>query len=436
MNALKMAISARLGWRAAAALAALASLVISQAAALEIPVKCNGNQVGKIDVNISGAGVSGNFISTVGTPPSQAAAAAACGEHHFNWYQTASGTHPLIPGGGPQVDPLSGGQSTLWADTLPWYLDEVRPPNPLPAGKTSPPTTIPPGGQTEVEASTSGANLAYSDFPGGPDGTNVMFMTWLVSLNADGSWHSWHPGFSWNFVNPADGPPAANGLAAKPDGTIPTDAQYADIIGGFTKSKPATVWDTVINNSPRPVTWGPGIWTRNGVEIGRTFPGGITQPPAPPTQINKDHKTLPETPNDFHFYAEAGNYRVDVWSKWSTLTTASFSGSYPLYDIVAPPTYPTITDVKFDYDHELDTLMIVDMTPGAGMGNPLYQGMIPQAHQFQSQQGFFFQEIGAMRGPMAMPVPEPCALWLVSAGLGCAFVVVRHRRRTSLGVAA
>src|SRR5262245_47403914 len=99
--------------------------------ALTIPINCSGNFVGSIDVNVNADmdGVTGEFRSETGGPPNTlAAAAAACGEDHFNWYQIVSGVHPLIPGGGPQVDPQPGGQGGQWADMVPWYWDEVSPP--------------------------------------------------------------------------------------------------------------------------------------------------------------------------------------------------------------------------------------------------------------------------------------------------------------------
>jgi hypothetical protein len=183
-------------------------LGVDRASALNIPVNCGGNAVGNITVNVANGGIRGGFTSTVGgPPPTQAAAAAACNEDHFNWYQivTADNNPPVDAGGNrlaaPYVDPPpggygndpnTGGDDTQWGDRLPWYWDEGADP---PAGT--------PGFQDglNVADNTAGATLSYADFPGGLPNTNLSFSTWLVSLNANGSFHSWHPGFSWDWSN-------------------------------------------------------------------------------------------------------------------------------------------------------------------------------------------------------------------------------------------
>src|SRR5260370_871914 len=144
---------------------ALIAASIAWAAPINIPINCMGMQVGSIMVDVSGNGVSGDFTSSVGGPPATLAAAAQkCGEDHFNWYQIVSGTHPLIPGGGPQVDPQPGGQGGQWADRLPWYWDETRPP----AGTPGFDPTL------QLSANTFADHLHFEDFPGGPVGTNIM----------------------------------------------------------------------------------------------------------------------------------------------------------------------------------------------------------------------------------------------------------------------
>jgi len=41
--------------------------------------------------------------------------------------------------------------------------------------------------------------FGYEDFPWGKSGTKLEFYTWLASLNADGSLHSFHGGFNWTW---------------------------------------------------------------------------------------------------------------------------------------------------------------------------------------------------------------------------------------------
>ncbi len=175
-------------------------------AGLIIPVRdSNGNQVGYIDVDESpdGNGVQGWFQSTTGNPPSVAAAAAACGEDHFNWFQVVlSDNKPPWDADGdpcspPYIDPPLGGYENQWGDNQPWYWDE----GPIPP---DPKVPVVPGMRLGDHYDDSDGNgtmdqLRFEDFPGGVPGTEVSFATWLVSLNADGSVHSFHGGFSWDW---------------------------------------------------------------------------------------------------------------------------------------------------------------------------------------------------------------------------------------------
>ncbi|MBM3814495.1 MAG: PEP-CTERM sorting domain-containing protein [Acidimicrobiia bacterium] len=62
-----------------------------------------------------------------------------------------------------------------------------------------------------------------------------MFRTWLVSLNADSSFHSWHGGFSWDWTNAGGKSVASNVKMLK---ATPTKAEYNDLIGGFADRVP------------------------------------------------------------------------------------------------------------------------------------------------------------------------------------------------------
>jgi len=203
--------------------------------ALLMPVKCGDTLVGNIDVSVSanGKGITGGFTSVLGGPPATLkAAATACGEDHWNWYQVVTADNQ-IPGA-PYVDPPKGGLGSQWADDLPWYFDEKPVPNPLPAGKVA---DVPPNA-FQLSKNSTDPKLNYFDFPGGAPGLNLSFKTWLVSLNADSSFHSFHEGFSWDFsitLGPVVVSAAGNLQAlANPPG----NALYQNLIGGFATAVP------------------------------------------------------------------------------------------------------------------------------------------------------------------------------------------------------
>jgi hypothetical protein len=164
-------------------------------------------QLGNIEVNAFGHGIEANFQSIIGDPPSLKAAAKANGEDHFNWFQvvTADNNPPNGPNGTPlsppYVDPPIGGfgpPDRVWGDNQPWYFHEYEPPGP----------PFPPGYESDLllSANTRGDTLDYFDYPFGPVGTSVTYATWLVSLYADGSVHSYHWGFSWRWSNSPQDP--------------------------------------------------------------------------------------------------------------------------------------------------------------------------------------------------------------------------------------
>ncbi len=208
-------------------------------APINIPVNCGGNQVGVISVMNNAASISGMF-TTMPSPPnsgSLAAAAAACGEDHFNWYQivTADNQPPKNFAGqqlaAPYVDPPPGGYDpafdNTWADNLPWYYDE-GPATPAPNQVVKP--------SLSLASNTTATTLNYGDMPGGAPGLNLSFSTWLVSLNADSSFHAFEGGFSWTFTIAANGTVTVGQPVAL--NANPTAAQYNDIIGGFATSIP------------------------------------------------------------------------------------------------------------------------------------------------------------------------------------------------------
>jgi len=208
---------------------ALLALSATFASALTIDVSCGGEPVGTVTVNAQGAGqgISGGFTSTTGKPPTLAAAAAACDETQFNWYQivTADNGKAKNAAGAfltaPYVDPPSGGYSDQWADNLPWYYDMTNPPED--AMNVDP--------DLFLSANTTADTLSFSDNP--MSSGNITFMTWLVSLNANGSLQSFDVGFTWQYNTSTN---TVTMLSEYLEG--PTDAQYQDLIGGFASTVP------------------------------------------------------------------------------------------------------------------------------------------------------------------------------------------------------
>jgi hypothetical protein len=208
---------------------ALLALSATFASALTIDVTCGGETVGTVTVNAQGAGkgISGGFTSTTGKPPTLAAAAAACDETQFNWYQivTADNGKAKNAAGAfltaPYVDPPSGGYSDQWADNLPWYYDMTNPPED--AMNVDP--------DLFLSANTTADTLSFSDNP--MSSGNITFMTWLVSLNANGSLQSFDVGFTWQYSTSTNTVTMLNEYLEGP-----TDAQYQDLIGGFASTVP------------------------------------------------------------------------------------------------------------------------------------------------------------------------------------------------------
>lgn len=202
-------------------------LSATDARAIVIPVNCNGNRVGTIDVNPVRSGISGGFMSTTGSPATLAAAARACNETQFNWYQvvTADNGRARNAAGmrltAPYVDPPPGGYNDQWADNLPWYYDMT----PAPAGAPNVDPAL------QLAANTTANTLNFSDFP--MSAGNISFSTWLVSLNANGSFQSFDGGFTWRYNTANNNVDMLMAAAGNPPAAL-----YANIIGGFATQIP------------------------------------------------------------------------------------------------------------------------------------------------------------------------------------------------------
>lgn len=199
------------------------------AASASFDVNCGGIAVGTVVPTPLGNQMLADFASTVG---SLAGSARLCGEDHFNWYQIVTATNvnardrqgnPLTP---PFVDPpLNGLDPAIdptWADNLPWYWDEFSPPEGT--ANFEPASLLSKHNFADI--------LQFEDIPHGPPGDMYSFRTWLVSLNADSSFQSFHGSFSWDWSSVA----GVSNVNVVLD--VPTDAQYKEIIPGFAASVP------------------------------------------------------------------------------------------------------------------------------------------------------------------------------------------------------
>lgn len=200
--------------RLAAAVALLGLTAAPMKAQMPINVNVPGvGFVGQIDVNRvpipgDGTGLLGQFTAMrmnpdgTRTPIALAQLEKTLAEDHLNWFQkVVNNRSPGAPAS--FVDPPNGGLGRLWADNRPGYWDEVRPPDPLPMGKTAPPTVIPPAGMTELGVNIvgGGTQLRYSDAPT----ANADFATFLVSDYDNPVWGDGGPktykvldGFTWS----------------------------------------------------------------------------------------------------------------------------------------------------------------------------------------------------------------------------------------------
>ena len=232
-------------------LAVLPASFNSVAYAISYPIFCNNFVVGEVTVNPDDSGVSGGFTAFEGAPPSLAATAQFCGEDHFNWFQViiADNDPPNNAGGTkqtpPYIDPPLGGYGapdTQWADGLPWLWDEGPDP-PLGTPGFSDGYNLNDVLNDFNPGPGPDTFLRFEDFPGGAFGSLVVFQTWLVSLNANGSLHEFHEGFAWQWANPAGGNgasailpeplPPALGLALYNQLAVPEPASLALLLIGF-----------------------------------------------------------------------------------------------------------------------------------------------------------------------------------------------------------
>ena len=189
--------------------------------------------------------------------------ASELGVNHFNWLQIiVNNSSPSYYFPQTFIDPQLGGQATLWADNIPWYLDEV----PAPAAiaqtldgttklllryesftdtngngqwdigepftdangngkwdpdKLSPPTFIYPSNQSDLDANSQGQQLTLLDSPG----RSFTAQTFLVA-DFGNKTYDFLAGFSWSSLLNPNGSTQVGNLS---EGALFTK-QYADLV--------------------------------------------------------------------------------------------------------------------------------------------------------------------------------------------------------------
>jgi hypothetical protein len=173
----------------------------------QFDVTAKGETVGKVSVVGVAAnnneGLQGSFEVTKqkdGTTLTVKELETFLGQDHLNWFQKVISINPDVAGlKDPFIDPPDGGLYVQWADDRPWYFDEFRPPDPLPAGKTEWDESF------LLDSNVNGSTLGYFDFPKNwPVDTNILFATFLVS-DFGNKVYDTLGGFQWSIKIGPDG---------------------------------------------------------------------------------------------------------------------------------------------------------------------------------------------------------------------------------------
>lgn len=160
-------------------------------------VQHNGRAIGVVGVghtNDVEAGIEAAFEPATALN----VAAESVGASHFNWYQyLVEDTDPPKDAGGnrlqaPFVDPPCGGyggRDRDWSDHLPWYWDETEPPR-AEARHADP--------DNQLDENIEDETLFLSDAPGGANGTELSFRTYLTGVPDQGDSPVFLGGFGWS----------------------------------------------------------------------------------------------------------------------------------------------------------------------------------------------------------------------------------------------
>jgi hypothetical protein len=404
----------------ALALAALFAVALFPAFALSANVNVSANvagfgnvQIGSIDVQ---TGVGGNTDRIDGKFTFDAPFGFLDDWYDFRWINVVTAVtgaaSPLFPNGAPAIDPQAPPTNAA-EDNEPFYYNTATEWNPninTQAGPTH----------------TNGVGSTFTDAPQRAAGNGFDFSTYLVARNVtapgDKKKVGVLAGFTWTYTGTGDASTFGAAIAigagdatainnaignAAPANSFPGWSATTDfqLLPCLTPS----AWDYVWSTGSQPVVWSPGIWTRDGVEIGRTWPLGIVQPPSTGPSHLSDHITLPAPPNDFHFdvFLPDSGTNISVWYKYPALTPFDFT--FPVFTI------PEVQQMKLMYDFGTNMLEAINM---ANM-NPFYVGPI---NGFDPGH-FGGQYTGDMRHSMLMGIPEPATFIILL--LGCLLVPLR-----------
>ncbi|HAX88152.1 MAG TPA: hypothetical protein DCY91_18260 [Cyanobacteria bacterium UBA11370] len=152
---------------------------------------------------------------------------------HLNWFQIIIDTNfpnldiqgnPLTV---PYIDPPKGGTLNLWADNVPWYLNESA----KPSADTR--SEIP---ELQLDSQSFGSVLGYEDFPFGSVGRYVSFKTFLVA-DFGNQTYDVLGGFSWQVESnqPKEPFTDTNGNGIWDAGEPFTDTNGNGVLDGLTE---------------------------------------------------------------------------------------------------------------------------------------------------------------------------------------------------------
>ena len=390
--------------------------MVSQAATVNVGANVAGFgnvQIGSIDVTAGVTAtdvINGNF--TFDAPYSF-----LDDWYDFRWINVVTAVtgaaSPLFPNGAPAIDPQSPPTNAA-EDNEPFYYNT--------ATEWNPNVIFGPG-----PTHTDGVGSNFHDAPQRGDGNGFNFSTYLTARNVtapgDKKKVGVLAGFTWSYAGTGDASTFGGAIAvgagdATAINNAMANAAPATAFAGWSATTDfqllpcftPSAWDYVWSTGSQPVVWSPGSWTRDGVEIGQTFPGGVTQPPGPASHLS-DHITLPAPPNDFHFsvYLPESNTNTSVWYKYPALTP--FDYTFQVFTI------PNVNQLMLMYDFGTNMLQVTDMThPTMPVYNGAIDGFNPGA--------FGGQYTGDMRHDMLMFVPEPATLAMFV--VGCLFLPRRN----------
>jgi LPXTG-motif cell wall-anchored protein len=102
----------------------------------------------------------------------------------------------------------------------------------------------------------------------------------------------------------------------------------------------------------------PGLWTRNGVVVGITFPNGDIINPPPPPNTKWDQIWIDPPPNDFH-------YNCDLWYHAGGAYVTHHAGTAYFNDLVMGDYYEFPTYINDGSADSVDVYLALDFSVSA-----------------------------------------------------------------------